>query len=59
MLLFIFHLMRMFRSVVAVAFQNIFYSEIHKNNIFFYLKKLILISANQNDLKILKNINLN
>jgi hypothetical protein len=28
-------------SVVAVAFQSIFYLEMHQNNIFFYLKKII------------------
>jgi hypothetical protein len=39
------------RSVVAVAFQSVFYLEMHQNNIFFILKKLFLISAHQNDLK--------
>jgi hypothetical protein len=38
-------------SVVAVAFQSIFYLEMHQNNIFFILKKLFLKSAYQNDLK--------
>jgi len=47
-----------FGSVVAVAFQNIFRSEIHQNNIFFYLKNLFLTSVDQNNLKTLKNINL-
>jgi hypothetical protein len=36
-------------SVVVVAFQNAFYSEMYQNNIFF--KKLFLISAHQNNLK--------
>jgi hypothetical protein len=39
------------RSVVAVAFQSVFYLEMHQNNIFFIFKKLFLISAHQNDLK--------
>jgi len=43
--------------VVTVAFQNIFYSEMHQNN-FFIFEKLFLISAHQNDLKTQKNINL-
>jgi len=30
----------------------------HQNNIFFIFKKLFFISAHQNDLKTLKNINL-
>jgi len=35
-----------FKSVVVIAFQSIFYSEIHQNNIFFYLLKIIFdISA--------------
>jgi hypothetical protein len=38
-------------SVVAVAFQNTFHSEIHQNNIFFIFKKLFLTSAHQNDMK--------
>jgi hypothetical protein len=37
-------------SVVAVAFQNAFYLEMHQN-IFFIFKKIFLISAHQNDLK--------
>jgi hypothetical protein len=40
--------------MVAVVFQNIFRLEIHQNNIFFILKKLFLISAHQNNLKIPK-----
>ena len=47
-----------FESVVAVIFQNIFYSEMYQNNIFFIFLKLFLTSVHQNDLKILKNINL-
>jgi len=47
-----------FESVVAVVFQNIFYSEKHQNNIFFIFKKLFLTLAHQNDLKTPKNINL-
>ena len=45
----------MFGSVVAVAFQSVFHSEVY---IYYFLKKLFLTSAYQNDLKILKNINL-
>jgi hypothetical protein len=45
--------------MVTVASQNVFYSEIHQNNIFFHFKKIIFdISAYQNDLKTLKIINL-
>jgi len=52
------NLYKMFGScVVTVAFQNIFYSEMHQNN-FFIFEKLFLISAHQNDLKTQKNINL-
>ena len=41
-----------FESVIAVAFQSVFYSEIYQNNIFFIFKKLFLTSAHQNNLKI-------
>jgi hypothetical protein len=34
----------MFESVVADAFQSIFYLEIYQNNIFFIFLKLFLIS---------------
>ena len=43
-----------FGSMVAVVFQNVFYLEMHQNNIL--KKKSILTSAHQNDLKILKNL---
>jgi hypothetical protein len=33
--------MKVFESVVAVVFQNIFYSEMHSSNIFFYFLKII------------------
>jgi hypothetical protein len=36
--------------VFAVAFQSVFYLEIYQNNIFLFLK-IILIPAHQNDLK--------
>jgi hypothetical protein len=45
-------------NVVAVAFQSVFRLEMHRNNVFFILKKLFLTSAHQNDLKSPKNINL-
>jgi len=45
-------------SVVAVAFQSVFHSEIYQNNIFFIFKKLFLTSTHQNDSKTPKNINL-
>jgi len=32
-----------FRSMVVVAFQSVFHSEMHQNNIFFIFKKLFLI----------------
>jgi len=41
-------------SVVVVVFQSVFYLEIHQINIFVIFKKLILISAHQNNLKISK-----
>jgi hypothetical protein len=51
--------MGVFGSVVAVAFQSVFRSEMHQNNIFFLKKKLFLTSAYQNNLKTpKKNINL-
>jgi len=48
---------RLFGSVVVIAFQNIFRSEIHQNDIFFIFKKLVLRSAHQNDSKHIKKIN--
>jgi hypothetical protein len=36
-------------SVVAVIFQNVFYSEMHQNN--FFKKKLFLIPTYQNNLE--------
>jgi hypothetical protein len=47
-----------FGSVVAIAFQSAFYFEMHQKNIFFFKKKLFLISVHQNDMKTSKNINL-
>ena len=44
--------------MVATAFQSVFHLEMHQNDIFFIFLKLFLISAYQNDLKTLKNINL-
>jgi hypothetical protein len=41
-------------SVVAVVFQLTFRAKIYANDIFFIFKKLFLISAYQNDLKIIK-----
>jgi len=47
----------MFESVVlAITFENIFCLETYQNNIFFIFKKLFLISAHQNNLKIYKKI---
>jgi hypothetical protein len=46
-----------FGSVVSVAFQSAFHLEMHQNK-FFIFKKLFLISAHQNNPKILKYINL-
>ena len=43
----------MFRSVVTVAYQNVFHSEKYANNIFFIFKKLFLRLTHQNDLKTL------
>jgi len=40
-------------SIVVVVFQSAFYLKIHQSN-FFIFKKLILISAYQNNLKTLK-----
>jgi hypothetical protein len=44
--------------VVVVAFQSAFHLEMYQNNIFFYFLKITFISVHQNDLKILKKINL-
>jgi hypothetical protein len=44
----------LFDSVVAVAFQITFRVKMYANNVFFIFKKLFLISAHQNDMKILK-----
>jgi len=37
--------MSLFRSVVEIVFQSIFYLEMHQNNIFFIFKILFLILA--------------
>jgi hypothetical protein len=37
--------MGLFRSVVEIIFQSIFYLEMHQNNIFFIFKILFLILA--------------
>ena len=42
-----------FRSMVAIVFQSVFYSEMHQNNIFLSLK-LFLTSAHQNNKRIKK-----
>jgi hypothetical protein len=44
-----------FESVVAVAFQSVFHAEMHQNNVFF-LKKIFLRSAYQNDSKQIKKL---
>jgi len=41
-------------SVITVAFQSVFHIEMHQNNVFF-LKKLFLRPAYQNDPKHIKN----
>jgi len=38
----------LFRSMVAVVFQNAFRVEMHQNNVFFIFKKLFLRSVPQN-----------
>jgi hypothetical protein len=43
--------MGLFGSVIAVAFQSVFHSVMHQNNIFFIFKKLFLSSAYPNDPK--------
>jgi hypothetical protein len=43
--------------MVVVAFQNIFHTEMHQNNIFFIFKKLFLRSTHQNDSKDIKIFN--
>jgi hypothetical protein len=45
-----------FGSVVVVVFQRVFRSKIYQNIIFFYLKKLFLTKAHQNDPKNIKKI---
>jgi len=47
--------MEMFKSVIAVTFQSIFYAEMHQNG-FFYFLKIILRSAHQNDPKHTKKL---
>jgi hypothetical protein len=44
--------------MTAVSFQSAFYLKIYQNNVFLIFKKLFLTSTHQNDLKILKYINL-
>jgi hypothetical protein len=46
-----------FRSLVVITFQSVFYLEMHQNNIFYFLKITFYI-VHQNNLKTLKNINL-
>jgi hypothetical protein len=36
-----------FESVVAIVFQNIFHSEMHHNNVFYFLKVIFDISASK------------
>jgi len=43
-----------FESVVAVAFQSAFHSEIYQNNMFCIFLKSFLTLAHQNDLEIQK-----
>jgi hypothetical protein len=45
----------LFGIVVAVAVQSVFRLKMHQNNVFSFLK-IILISAHQNDLKTQKKI---
>jgi len=42
--------------VVAIAFQNVFYTEMHQNNFYFIFKKLFLRSVYQNDPKHIKKL---
>jgi hypothetical protein len=41
----------LYESVVAIVFQNIFYVEMHQNDVFLFFFKLFLKSAHQNDPK--------
>jgi hypothetical protein len=36
-----------FENIITVVFQNIFYSEIYQNNIFYFLKIIFDISASK------------
>jgi len=57
MISFVFVDTGLFGIVVAVAVQSAFRLEMHQNDIFFlFFKKSFLISAYQNNLKILKKI---
>jgi hypothetical protein len=48
-----------FRGVwECVAFQSVFYSEIHQNNIFYFKKIIFDISTSKGSENIKKNINL-
>jgi len=49
-------MLEFFGSVVAVFFQNIFYSEMYQNNVFLYFLKIIFISTYQKDLKTYKKL---
>ena len=48
----------MFGSVVTIAFQSVFHSKTHQNNIFFIFLKLFLTLTHKMILKNKKNINL-
>jgi hypothetical protein len=45
-----------FGSVIIVAFQSVFHSEMHQNIIFFIFLNLFLILGHQNNSKILKKL---
>jgi hypothetical protein len=47
----------LFKSVVMVAFQNIFHIEMHQKDIFFYFLKIIFEISTSKQSKILKKIN--
>jgi len=46
----------MFKSVVIVAFQSVFHSEMHQNNIYYFLKKIIFDVNHQNNPKNIKQL---
>ena len=54
---FVYYCAILFDSVVAIAFQNVFYVEMHQNNIFLFFKNYFLNQHIKTIQNIQKNIN--